>query len=232
MQCHLFHLSISTHIACNAQTSLKWHWTKENKEHIKELNCGKKKSNKRARIKESRPKRHTHEMNRGRKKEEGTHEQNRNEMKAAAAIRTTQQRTTQRWRRRRGTQSCIQVKTVAFQIKLPSWSFKSCLSHLKDVDYVRAHTQQKIKKKRGKKRAHNKSWKWERERKKDTTTKRYASRAHTKHTLYAFGRAIGVKYQGNTPMNRQMPSNHLECVGTESKSVPLNFGWIWSNWAS
>lgn len=66
----------------------------------------------------------------------------------------------------------------------------------------------------------------ERERKKDTTTKRYASRAHTKHTLYAFGRAIEMKYQGNTPMNWQMPSNHLECVGTESKSVPLNFGRI------
>lgn len=32
-------------------------------------------------------------------------------------------------------------KTVAFQIKLPSWSFKSCLSHQKDVDYyVRART--------------------------------------------------------------------------------------------
>lgn len=184
MQCHLFHLSISTHIACNAQTSLKWHWTKENKEHIKELNCGKKKSNKRARIKESRPKRHTHEMNRGRKKEEGTHEQNRNEMKAAAAIRTTQQRTTQRWRRRRGTQSCIQVKTVAFQIKLPSWSFKSCLSHLKDVDYVRAHTQQKIKKKRGKKRAHNKSWKWERERGKKTQQRRDTRVERTQSTHY------------------------------------------------
>lgn len=50
-----YSLFISTHIACYAQTSQN-DIERRNKEHIKEVNCGKKKSNKRARIK---AKRHT-----------------------------------------------------------------------------------------------------------------------------------------------------------------------------
>lgn len=46
---------ISTHIACYAQTSQN-DIERRNKEHIKEVNCGKKKSNKQARIKTKRQK--------------------------------------------------------------------------------------------------------------------------------------------------------------------------------
>lgn len=54
-QKRIYSLFISTHIACYAQTSQN-DIERRNKEHIKEVNCGKKKSNKRARIK---AKRHT-----------------------------------------------------------------------------------------------------------------------------------------------------------------------------
>lgn len=93
------------------------------------VNCGKKKSNKWARIKQ---KRHTLNIkwNTERTKKKKNNNKESEEWTTA----------------RREIQSCIRVKTVVFQIKLPSWSFKSLLSHLEDVDYVRAHLKKKQRK--------------------------------------------------------------------------------------
>lgn len=71
-------------------------------------------------------------------------EQNQNEINVQQTAFSAQKKCTHN--RALRSQKTERERTVAFQIKLPSWSFKSCLSHQKDVDYyvrARAHTHSK-----------------------------------------------------------------------------------------